>query len=43
VLAADRVVSLLANYTPPPLDPGTAEALNAFVAERKAAEPDAFT
>jgi trimethylamine---corrinoid protein Co-methyltransferase len=41
--AADRVARLLGDYTPPPLDPGTAEALLDFMARRKAAEPDAFS
>ncbi|MEM9783232.1 MAG: trimethylamine methyltransferase family protein [Pseudomonadota bacterium] len=40
--AAKRVDRLLSDYTPPPLDPAIGEALTAFVAERKAAEPDAF-
>ena len=33
---------LLAEYEPPPLDPGVAEALKDYVARRKASEPDAF-
>ena len=41
-LAAARVARLLAGYEPPPMAPGTRAALDAFVAERKAAEPDAF-
>jgi trimethylamine--corrinoid protein Co-methyltransferase len=41
-LAAERVARLLADYQPPPLDEGTAEALADFVAARKAAMPDAF-
>ena len=41
-LAAARVAKLLAGYEAPPLSPGTRAALDAFVAERKAAEPDAF-
>ncbi|MEM6972534.1 MAG: trimethylamine methyltransferase family protein [Pseudomonadota bacterium] len=40
--AAKRVDRLLNEYTPPPLDPGVDEALRAYVAERKASEPDAF-
>ena len=40
--AAARVKSMLAAYEQPPLDPAIDEALQAFVAERKAAEPDAF-
>ncbi len=31
---------MLASYQPPALDPGIDEALNAFIAEKKAAEPD---
>ena len=42
-LAAARVEKLLADYQQPAMDPGTAEALAAYVAEKKAAEPDAFT
>ncbi|MGF1502149.1 MAG: trimethylamine methyltransferase family protein [Paracoccaceae bacterium] len=42
-LANARVRRLLETYEAPPLDPGIDEALKAFVAERKAAEPDAFT
>jgi trimethylamine--corrinoid protein Co-methyltransferase len=41
-LARDRVTRLLGDYEAPPLDPGIAEALDDFVARRKAAEPDAF-
>ena len=41
-LAAARVRRLLAAYAPPPLDEGVREALEAFVARRKAEEPDAF-
>ena len=41
-LAGARVERLLAQYEAPALDPAVREALNAFVAERKAAEPDAF-
>jgi trimethylamine--corrinoid protein Co-methyltransferase len=41
-LAATRVRKLLADYQAPPLDPGVAEALDDFVARRKAAMPDAF-
>ncbi len=37
-----RVEKMLRDYQAPPLDPGIREALMAFVAERKAAEPDAF-
>ncbi|MDU8926879.1 trimethylamine methyltransferase family protein [Alisedimentitalea sp. MJ-SS2] len=42
VLAADRVASLLASYEKPAMDAGVAEALEAYVAEKKAAVPDAF-
>jgi trimethylamine--corrinoid protein Co-methyltransferase len=41
-LANARLRRMLADYTPPPLDPGIAEALQDFVERRKAAEPDAF-
>ncbi|MBM1218809.1 trimethylamine methyltransferase family protein [Ponticoccus sp. SC2-23] len=41
-LAATRVRKLLATYQQPALDPGIAEALDHFVAERKAAVPDSF-
>jgi trimethylamine--corrinoid protein Co-methyltransferase len=41
-LAAERVAKQLADYVPPPLDEGTREALEAFVARRKAEMPDAF-
>ncbi len=41
-IAADRVKRLLADYEPPPLDPGVRQALEEYVARRKAAEPDAF-
>lgn len=41
-LAAARVEKLLRDYQAPPLDPGRREALEEFVAARKAAEPDAF-
>ncbi len=42
LLAAARVTRLLAGYEAPPMAPATRAALDAFVAERKAAEPDAF-
>ncbi|MDA7426982.1 trimethylamine methyltransferase family protein [Primorskyibacter aestuariivivens] len=42
-LAADRVERMLADYQQPALDPGIAEALAGYVAERKASMPDAFT
>lgn len=41
-LAAARVEKLLGDYVQPPMDPAIREALDAFVAERKAAEPDSF-
>ncbi|MEM9735134.1 MAG: trimethylamine methyltransferase family protein, partial [Pseudomonadota bacterium] len=41
-LAAARVERLLGDYQQPALDPGIDEALQTFVAERKAAEPDSF-
>ncbi len=41
-LAAARVARLLAGYEAPPMAPATRAALDAFVAERKAAEPDAY-
>ena len=41
-LASARVRKLLADYEPPPLDPGVAEDLRDYVDRRKAAEPDAF-
>ncbi|MDF1857134.1 trimethylamine methyltransferase family protein [Pseudooceanicola sp.] len=41
-LAAARVERLLDNYQKPPLDPAIAEALQAYVARRKAEMPDAF-
>jgi trimethylamine--corrinoid protein Co-methyltransferase len=41
-LASVRVQRMLAEHESPQLDPGVAEALRAFVATRKASEPDAF-
>jgi len=41
-LAAVRVEKQLRDYQPPPLDPGVAEALDAYVAQRKGSEPDAY-
>ena len=41
-LAAAKVARRLADYQEPGIDPGVREALQAFVAERKASEPDAF-
>jgi len=42
-LATARVEKMLADYQQPALDPAIREALDAFVAERKAAAPDSFT
>ena len=41
-LAAERVASQLANYQQPPLDPEILAALEEYVADKKAAMPDAF-
>ncbi len=41
-LAAARVEKLLADYQQPAMDPAILEALNDYVASRKAAEPDSF-
>ncbi len=41
-LANTRMRRMLAEYEPPALDPGIAEALGDYVARRKASEPDAF-
>ena len=41
-LAGLRVEKLLADYQQPTMDPATREALDAFVAQKKAAEPDSF-
>jgi len=41
-LAAERVASQLANYQQPPLDPEILAALEKYVADKKAAMPDAF-
>jgi trimethylamine--corrinoid protein Co-methyltransferase len=41
-LAAARVEKMLNDYQQPAMDPATLEALDAFVAKRKAAEPDSF-
>jgi len=41
-LAAERVTRQLADYRQPPLDPAIAQALSAYVAEKKASMPDAF-
>ncbi len=42
-LAAERVAKLLAQYQKPEMDPAIAEALNDYVASRKASMPDAFS
>ncbi|MGH1459665.1 MAG: trimethylamine methyltransferase family protein [Paracoccaceae bacterium] len=42
-LAAARVEKLLRDYTPPALDPEIKARLEAYVAEKKASMPDAFT
>ena len=41
-LAAERVASQLANYQQPPLDPEILAALEKYVADKKAAMPNAF-
>ena len=41
-LAAERVASQLTNYQQPPLDPEILAALEKYVADKKAAMPDAF-
>ena len=41
-LASARVRKLLGDYQAPAIDPGIVEALDAYVAQRKASEPDAF-
>jgi len=41
-LASLRVKKMLGDYQQPAMEPATREALNAFVAEKKAAEPDSF-
>ena len=41
-LASDRVATLLSQYQQPAMDPDVLEALNAYVAEKKAAAPEAF-
>ena len=41
-LATARVERMLGDYRQPEMDPATREALDAFVAQRKAAEPDSF-
>ncbi|MEL6480284.1 MAG: trimethylamine methyltransferase family protein [Pseudomonadota bacterium] len=41
-LSHNRVERLIGEYQQPPLDPAIGEALAAYVAERKASEPDAY-
>ena len=41
-LASARVEKLLAEYQQPAMDPAINEALNAYVAQKKASEPDSF-
>ncbi len=41
-LARERVARLLADYQKPAIDPAVEEALNAYVAQKKASVPDAF-
>lgn len=41
-LAGQRVEKLLGDYQPPAMDPAVREALDAFVATKKEAEPDSF-
>ena len=42
-LATEKVKKMLGEYQAPPIDPGVAEALDAYVATKKASVPDAFT
>ena len=41
-LASARVAKLLGDYQQPAMDPATREALDAYVAQKKEAEPDSF-
>lgn len=41
-LAAEKVDRMIAEYQQPAIDPAVDEALQAYMAERKASEPDAF-
>ena len=41
-LANEKVKRMLSEYTQPAIDPAIDEALKAYIAERKASEPDAF-
>jgi len=42
-LAEARVAKLLDSYQPPAIDPGIVDALDGYVATKKASMPDAFT
>ncbi|MEL7255977.1 MAG: trimethylamine methyltransferase family protein [Pseudomonadota bacterium] len=42
-LANDKMKQMLANYQQPAMDPAVREALDAYVADKKASMPDAFT
>lgn len=42
-LATEKVKKMLGEYQAPPIDPGVTEALDAYVATKKASVPDAFT
>ncbi|MBC6442098.1 MAG: trimethylamine methyltransferase family protein [Rhodobacteraceae bacterium] len=41
-IAAEKADRMIAEYVPPAIDPAVDEALQAYMAERKASEPDAF-
>ncbi|WP_069299109.1 trimethylamine methyltransferase family protein [Neptunicoccus sediminis] len=41
-LASERVERMMGEYTQPPIDPAVDEALQAYMTERKASEPDSF-
>ncbi len=41
-LATERVAKMLGDYQQPAMDPATREALDAYVAQKKEAEPDSF-
>jgi trimethylamine--corrinoid protein Co-methyltransferase len=41
-LATARVAKMLGDYQQPAMDPATREALDAYVAQKKEAEPDSF-
>ena len=42
LLAAQRIEILMQNYQKPDLDPAIAEALDAYVVQKKASMPDSF-